>query len=371
MNKTEKKSKAVRIWNKRMGSNLIKKKGLVFVGMSGGVDSSVAAALLKKQGFEVVGVFLKVWDPSETDKNIKCTWREDRREAMRVAAFLDIPLVTWDLSKEYKAKIVDYMLNEYRAGRTPNPDIMCNKYVKFGAFYDKAISLGANYVATGHYAQIKNNTLLKAKDASKDQAYFLYQIKPEVLTKIIFPVGGLLKTEVRKLAQKFKLPNAERKDSQGLCFIGKFDFKEFLKSELKTKAGHVLNEEGEIIGAHEGAGLYTLGERHGFIITAKTPNDKPYYIVAKDIKANTLTVSQDPNRNKLAKQEFNLTETNWFSLPLDNKNYSAQIRYHGEFLDCKLEGDKIIFTKPLTDLAAGQSVVVYDGQVVVGGGIIC
>ncbi len=343
----------------------------VFVGMSGGVDSSVAAALLKKQGFEVVGVFLKVWDPSESDKDIKCTWREDRREAMRAAAHLGLPLVTWDLSKEYKEGIVDYMLAEYQAGRTPNPDVMCNKHIKFGAFYDRAIKLGADFVATGHYAQIKNGTLVKAKDVTKDQAYFLYQLKPAVLAQTIFPVGGLLKSEVRHLAQKFKLPNALRKDSQGLCFIGKFDFKQFLKSELKTKPGSVLNEAGEIIGTHEGAGLYTLGERHGFTITTKTPNDKPYYIVTKDIKANTLTVSQNPGGNKLAKQEFNLTETNWFNLPLDNKTYSAQIRYHGELLTCQIKGNKITFTKPLTDLAAGQSVVVYDGQTVVGGGIIC
>ena len=339
---------------------------LVFVGMSGGVDSSVTAALLKQQGYKVVGVFLKAWGP----EGIKCTWRDDRREAMRVAAHLDIPLVTWDLSEEYKNKIVDYMLGEYKAGRTPNPDVMCNKYIKFGAFYDKAVKLGADYVATGHYAQVKKGQLLQAKDQSKDQSYFLYQIKPEALNKTLFPVGGLLKTEVRKLAKKFKLPNAERKDSQGLCFIGKFDFKEFLQAELKPQKGKVVNEEGEVIGYHEGAILYTLGERHGFIITTKTPQDKPYYIVTKDIKANTLTVSQNPKNTKGKQKEFMLENTNWFTAPLANKKYLVQIRYHGAFLPCQIKDQKIIFTDNIQDLAAGQSVVVYDGKKVMGGGVV-
>ncbi|MBP9855917.1 MAG: tRNA 2-thiouridine(34) synthase MnmA [Candidatus Pacebacteria bacterium] len=338
----------------------------VFVGLSGGVDSSVSAALLKKQGYKVVGVFLKVWEP----EGVKCTWRDDRREAMRVAAHLDIPLVTWDLSKEYKNKIVDYMLGEYQAGRTPNPDVMCNKYIKFGAFYDQAMKLGADYVATGHYAQIKNNELHQAKDKSKDQSYFLYQIKSDALSKTLFPVGGLLKTEVRKLAKKFKLPNAERKDSQGLCFIGKFDFKEFLKSQLKTKVGKVLNEKGEVIGEHEGVILYTLGERHGFTITTKTPQDKPYYIVAKDIKTNTLTVSQEPKNTKGKQKEFILESTNWFTQPAESKNYLAQIRYHGAFLPCQIKDHKIIFTDNIQDLAAGQSVVIYEGKKVLGGGVV-
>lgn len=343
------------------------RKKLVFVGMSGGVDSSVSAALLKQQGFEVVGVFLKVWEPD----GVPCNWREDRREAMRVAAFLGIPLVTWDLSKEYKNKIVDYMLGEYKAGRTPNPDVMCNKYIKFGAFYDKAIKLGASYVATGHYAQVKNGELLQAKDKSKDQSYFLYQIKAEALTKTLFPVGGILKTEVRKVAAKFKLPNAERKDSQGLCFIGKFDFKEFLKEALKVKPGSILSETGEVIGRHEGAALYTLGERHGFLIDKKTPNDKPYYIVAKDVKNNTLTVSQKPKESKTKIKEVELENTNWFTKIKEDKKYNAQIRYHGDFLPIQIMDNKIIFEQFLADLAPGQSVVVYDKNKVVGGGVIC
>lgn len=344
---------------------------LVFVGLSGGVDSSVAAALLKKQGYKVVGVFLKVWDPSEDNQTIKCTWRDDRREAFAAAAHLKIPLVTWDLAEEYKKKIVDYMLGEYQAGRTPNPDVMCNKYIKFGAFYDKAMSLGAHYVATGHYAQVKNGTLHQAKDKAKDQSYFLYQVKAEVLNKTLLPIGGLLKTEVRKLAKKFKLPNAERKDSQGLCFIGKFDFKEFLRAAINPLPGRVLNEKGEVIGNHNGAVLYTLGERHGFTITRKTPYDKPYYIVAKDIKNNILTVSQEPKKIKGQQKEFILANPNWLMTPRDNKTYLAQIRYHGAFLPCQLSGSKVIFNTPLSDLAGGQSVVLYDKNLVVGGGIVC
>lgn len=347
-----------------------RRKKLVFIGLSGGVDSAVSAALLKKVGYEVAGVFLKVWDPSEDNKTIKCTWRDDRREAMRVAAQLNIPLVTWDLSKEYKQKIVDYMLAEYKAGHTPNPDVMCNKHIKFGAFYDRAMSLGADFVATGHYAQTKNSQLFKAKDKTKDQSYFLYQIKSEALSKVIFPVGGLLKTEVRKLAKKFGLPNAERKDSQGLCFIGKFDFKEFLKAELKPKGGKVINEREEVIGRHEGAVLYTLGERHGFIITAKTPHDKPYFIIKKNIKDNVLTVSDKPQETTGAKEELELGNANWFVKPKPNKNYTCQIRYHGALLPCKIKNGKAVLNKPVFDAAAGQSAVVYDGKLVAGGGVI-
>ncbi len=358
----------------------------VFIGMSGGVDSAVSAALLQQQGFTVVGVFLKVWPARTTDdvqsggepKGIPCTWREDRREAMRVAAHLGIPLVTWDLSAEYKGKIVDYMLGEYKAGRTPNPDVMCNKEIKFGVFYDRARRLGADYVATGHYAQIKNGELHTAKDTTKDQSYFLWTLKPEILAHTLFPVGGLLKTEVRKLAKKFKLPNAERKDSQGLCFIGKFDFKEFLQSQLKPKKGEVLNEQGQVIGEHNGAVLYTLGERHGFTITAKTPSDEPYYIVEKNIKDNTLTVSTKPKSSAKAKLEVELEKVNWLVEPQPNKTYLAQIRYHGQFLPCQLQLGhsvsklvKVKFKEAMTDLASGQSIVIYDKSLVVGGGVIC
>ena len=206
-----------------MKSQVMREK--TFVGLSGGVDSSVSAALLKKQSFEVVGVFIKTWHPDF----LECNEEEERRDAMRVAAHLDIPFLTFDFEKVYKKEVADYMIAEYRAGRTPNPDVMCNKEVKFGAFLKKALSIGAQYIATGHYAQNKNNKLMKANDPEKDQAYFLWTLNQKQLSKIIFPVGHLKKTEVRKLAKKFNLPVSEKKDSQGICFLGEVDLKKFLK----------------------------------------------------------------------------------------------------------------------------------------------
>ncbi|MBI3888790.1 tRNA 2-thiouridine(34) synthase MnmA [Candidatus Nomurabacteria bacterium] len=265
------------------------KKKTVFVGLSGGVDSAVSVALLKKSGYEVVGVFIKTWHPDF----LVCNEEEERLDAMRVAAFLDIPFFTFDLVDVYKKEVADYMIREYKAGRTPNPDVMCNKEVKFGAFLKKALAMGADYVATGHYAKAfstqnfeggrfrpkggvmpRNSApktlLVKGVDPSKDQAYFLWTLRQEQLKKIIFPVGNLEKTEVRKLAKKFNLPVAEKKDSQGICFLGAVDLKEFLKHYIKSKKGKVLNENGEEIGYHDGAVFYTLGERHGFTITKKS-----------------------------------------------------------------------------------------------------
>jgi len=392
-------------------------KKTVFVGMSGGVDSSVSAALLKKQGFDVVGVFIKTWHPGF----IKCNEEEERRDAMRVAAFLDIPFITFDLEEVYKKQVADYMISEYKAGRTPNPDVMCNKEVKFGAFYKKAVAMGADYVATGHYAQIfskgatlkmskatgKGRSLEKnlsqAKDPSKDQVYFLWTLKQKQLSKILFPIGHLNKTEVRKLAKKFKLPVAEKKDSQGICFLGAVDLKDFLKHyirEIKGKVilapqslGEVGNEKGEEIGFHNGAVFYTLGERHGFTITKKSHNDGAYYVVAKDIKKNILFVSQNKNFSSknfgnfafrvkrkgthVSQNSFqkNLRNINWINkIPKVNKKYTSQIRYHGEFLNCKIKKlnknkTEILFEK-LVLVASGQSCVIYDKNICLGGGII-
>ncbi len=348
------------------------KKKVAFIGLSGGVDSGVSAALLKQQGFEVVGVFIRTWHPDF----IECNEEEERRDAMRIAAHLDIPFLTFDLEKEYKEGVADYMISEYRAGRTPNPDVMCNKEVKFGAFLNKALKMGADYVATGHYSQNIKNKLVKAKDPSKDQAYFLWTLNQIQLSKILFPVGNLKKTEVRKLAKKFKLPVAEKKDSQGICFLGAVDLKDFLKHYIKEKKGTVRNERGETIGHHDGAVFHTLGERHGFTITQKTPNDTPYYIIAKDIKKNTLTVSQNKEiKHSTILTNYRIEKTNWISeIPEENKIYTAQMRYHGEFLPCtvkilKKNEAEIIFQKPVL-AAAGQSIVVYYGDVCLGGGIV-
>ena len=397
------------------------KKKVVFVGLSGGVDSAVSATILKKQGFEVVGVFIKTWHPDF----LECNEEEERRDAMRVAAYLDVPFLTFNLESVYKKEVADYMISEYKTGRTPNPDVMCNKKVKFGAFLKKAISMGADFVATGHYAQVgeagnyflsgpwipgslpqpdhakKYFQLRQGPDKSKDQSYFLWTLKQEQLSKIIFPVGDLKKTEVRKLAKKFRLPVAEKKDSQGICFLGAVDLKEFLKHYIKEKKGKVLNTEGEIIGWHNGAVFNTLGERHGFTITKKGPNDGRYYIVAKDVKKNILIVSQEKNyltkstdifllknssysrqsRSQVSLQDnffLSLENVNWISkVPDSNKNYTAQIRYHGKFLSCKVKvvdperkrRAEIIFRKPIM-VASGQSCVVYDKDVCLGGGVV-
>ncbi len=377
-----------------------KKKQTVFVGMSGGVDSAVSAALLQKAGFEVVGVFIKTWHPDF----IECNEEAERLDAMRVAAHLDIPFLTFDLEKEYKEGVADYMIAEYKAGRTPNPDVMCNKHVKFGAFLKKALSMGADFVATGHYAGRQNcsvffsgprvasmkserlnqtsskNTeqfcLMKGKDPSKDQSYFLWTLTQEQISKIMFPIGHLKKTEVRKLATKFKLPVADKHDSQGICFLGAIDLKEFLKHYIKEKKGQVLNTKGEVIGTHDGVVFHTLGERRGFTIHQKSPHDGAYYIVAKDLQKNTLIVSQDQKTlNANAQDSYTLDSINWVNKrPEDGKNYTAQIRYHGEFLPCTIKilnnrEAQVSFTKPVL-VAPGQSCVFYDKDICLGGGVV-
>ncbi|MBU0999067.1 tRNA 2-thiouridine(34) synthase MnmA [Patescibacteria group bacterium] len=374
----------------------------VFIGLSGGVDSAVSAALLKKQGYEVVGVFIKTWHPDF----LECNEEEEHLDAMRVAAHLDIPFLTFNFKDVYKKEVADYMIREYKMGRTPNPDVMCNKEVKFGAFLKKALLMGADFVATGHYARTSSEnafpqdfllcnvnrskkhfltSLLKGKDPSKDQSYFLWTLKQEQLKKILFPIGYLKKTEVRKLAKKFNLPVAEKKDSQGICFLGAVDLKEFLKHYIKEKKGEVVlvpseakKKKGEVIGYHEGVVFYTLGERHGFTITKKTSNDGAYYIVSKDIKKNILTVSQDKNiSHSNILTNYRIENVNWISqIPESNKTYTAQIRYHSEFLPCqiKIEGSlpvrvQVIFKKPIL-VASGQSCVVYDKDICIGGGVI-
>jgi len=388
-------------------------KKTVFVGLSGGVDSAVSAALLKKQGYEVVGIFIRTWHPPF----LVCNEEDERRDAMRVAAHLDIPFLTFDLQDVYKKEVADYMIREYKAGRTPNPDVMCNKEVKFGAFLKKAISMGADFVATGHYAIVGCPTpeiqvldtrqeLIKGVDPTKDQSYFLWTLKQEQLKKILFPIGHLKKTEVRKLAKKFKLPVAEKKDSQGICFLGAVDLKEFLKHYIKEKKGKVIlvpsvnegNKKDNIIGYHDGVVFHTLGERHGFVITKKKPTDGAYYVVGKDIKNNILYVSQkkfkkdslmffdglagvgdpgDRGPEKNIKEPFllNLKNTNWiFEIPKANKNYTTQIRYHGEFLSCKIKCAKSNFAQIIFDksvlVASGQSCVIYDKDVCLGGGVV-
>lgn len=344
--------------------------GKVYIGMSGGVDSSVSAALLKDAGYDVTGVFIKVWQPNW----INCTWKEDRIDAMRVAALLDIPFVTLDLEKEYKEGVVDYMIAEYRAGRTPNPDVMCNRYVKFGGFFNWAMKQGAAFVATGHYAQVIDGKLIAGNDKNKDQTYFLWTLTADQISKTLFPVGNIEKPSVRKLAKKFKLPNAEKKDSQGLCFIGKINIKEFLSHYIESKTGNVLNEKGEVIGRHDGALFFTIGERHGFTVTQKTPSDEPYYVIAKDVERNTLTVANKNVDGNLSNgiRKISLTDVNWNqgNIPV-GKKLMARARYRAPLEEVVVLNEKFVEFRNLQyTISPGQSLVVYDGEVCLGGGVI-
>jgi tRNA-specific 2-thiouridylase len=357
----------------------ISSKKTVYVGMSGGVDSSVTAALLKEAGYDVTGVFIKVWQPDSTD----CGWKDERRDAMRVAAVLDIPFLTFDFSEQYKKEVVDYMISEYKAGRTPNPDIMCNRYVKFGSFLDEAKRRGVDFVATGHYAQnvLENGiySLKEGVDSGKDQSYFLWTLNQNDLKHILFPVGNLQKSEVRKLAEKFKLPVFDKKDSQGVCFIGHLDMKEFLKEYVQVEKGNVLNMKGEVVGEHEGSILFTIGERHGFTIFNKTTVSEPHFVVSKDIKKNTITVAplsvMIEKIDELAPNVVFLEKVSWVGeKPRDGFVCSARVRYRQEKQDCVIgfEGEKIkvVFDKHQKGVAEGQSVVLMDGNRCIGGGII-
>lgn len=343
----------------------------VFVGVSGGVDSSVSAYLLKQAGYNVVGVFIKTWQP----EFVECTWRQERRDAIRVCAHLDIPFLFFDFEDEYKKGVGDYMIAEYRAGRTPNPDVMCNKEIKFGAFYTKARAMGADYIATGHYALHTDDNLHKSKDSAKDQTYFLWTMRPDILEHVLFPVGHLEKSEVRAIAEKVGLPTATKKDSQGICFIGPLNMKEFLREYIPLQVGTVVNEEGSVIGTHDGVLFYTLGERHGFTITKKTPHDGPWYVVGKDVEKNILTVSQHPKTSELIKKEIMLHSVNWISNPPTvGKSYTALVRYGGVSKECVLktcEGNEALLSFSDPELvSAGQSVVIYDEDSCLGGGIV-
>jgi tRNA-specific 2-thiouridylase len=348
------------------------KKLKVFVGMSGGVDSSVAALLLQKQNYDLVGCFIKGWYP----KGFYCSWKEDRRDAMRVCAKLGIPFITIDAEKEYKRDVVDYMLREYKAGRTPNPDIMCNKNIKFGVFLKKALAMGADYIATGHYVKIENCKLKIARDLNKDQSYFLWTLTQEQLKYCMFPIGNLTKPQVRELARKNNLPTAEKDESMGVCFIGEFPMADFLKKYIKIKKGKVMTTDGKIIGEHEGVMFYTIGQRHGGFSAG---GGVPYYIVAKDIKKNLITVADKANEENFYKKEVEIGQVNWISgnPPTGgaNKTYKARIRYRQPLQNCKLKINnlknyKVIFTKPQRAITPGQSLVIYDGQKMLGGGII-
>lgn len=347
--------------------NLPPKGSRIFVGLSGGVDSAVTAALLVEAGMRVTGVFIKGWYPP----GMPCTWREDRRDAMRVAAHLRIPFLTLDAGAEYKSGVIDYLLREYKVGRTPNPDIMCNREVKFGAFHAFAKEQGAAAIATGHYARASRARaavqLLRGVDDRKDQSYFLWAVPSAALQDSYFPLGSMHKDDVRKLALTFGLPNARKRDSQGICFLGNVSIEDFLAHEFNTESGGARDTEGRYIGTHAGALLYTLGQR----VHLEDAPPGPWYVVAKDIARNTLIVSKEKRAD--SRTSFALTSANWLIEPSEDAHYTAQYRYHGPRIVGAFVSERATFmpNEPITEpIAAGQSLVIYDGDACVGGGII-
>jgi len=407
----------------------------VFVGMSGGVDSSLSAALLVEQGYDVTGVYMKNWTADLP--GMKCPWAEDLADAKRVAVQLGIPFKVFDFQKEYKSLVVDYMIREYQAGRTPNPDIMCNQEVKFGLFLQAALNDGADMIATGHYAKVLRKTdlssecvlsrgneflqgpglspvtrsapknfrpadetflgaappratqtsssgpsvfLARAKDTNKDQTYFLYRITSEALQKTLFPIGDLTKTEVRKEATKRGLVTARKKDSQGICFVGSVGIRDFLSQFIESKPGNIIDEKtGKTIGQHDGAIFYTFGQRHGMGLGGGLP----YYVVGKNMTKNEVYVSSDLNTHEFWRHEIELVDVHWINpstarTELIGKKYQIRVRHQAPLVDATLartelmkkSGLVIKLVEPERAIAPGQSIVIYDGDVVLGGGIV-
>lgn len=334
----------------------------IFVGLSGGVDSSVTAALLQKAGADVYGVFIQGWYPP----TLACTWKQDRRDAMRVAAHLNIPFHTLNASKEYKESVLDYLVREYSAGRTPNPDIMCNKDVKFGIFYNFAMKNNADFIATGHYAQVTSGVLSRGVDPEKDQSYFLWALSPFALEKTVFPLGGMNKDSVRKRAKHFNLPTALKRDSQGICFLGDISLREYLKTQCAVSVGQAYNENGLSIGTHEGALLYTVGER----VALAGVSNGPWYVVSKDMSRNSLVVSHEKN-TVIPCKKIHLSNTNFFRKPHQSEVITAQFRYHGPLVKGVFKDAAFTPDAQLPEiLAPGQSLVLYKDEEVLGGGSI-
>ncbi len=343
-----------------------KKSKNVFVGMSGGVDSSVTAALLKEQGYSVTGIYMKNW--TQNIGGFECPWREDFEDAKRTATKLKIGFEVFDFQKQYKQKVVDYMIDEYKAGRTPNPDIMCNQEVKFKLFLDTALEKGADLIATGHYAKTKNGKLYMAENKSKDQTYFLYRVNSKALEKTLFPIGEFkTKEEVRKLAKKYALPTADKKDSQGICFVGEVGIKDFLSEYVRTKQGSIIDQKGQEIGESDGAIFYTLGQRHGLNVGGGLP----YYVTKKDMKKNIVYVTTDLSDENLWSREFTLENLHWIDeKPSPDKKYKARLRHRGPLVECTINKNKLILAEEKRAISPGQSAVVYDGENCLGGGII-
>ena len=391
----------------------IDKKIKVYVGMSGGVDSSLSAALLKQEGYDVVGVYMKNW--TQDMPGAKCPWAYDLADAKRVAVKLGIDFKVFDFENEYKSRVVDYMVNEYKAGRTPNPDIMCNQEVKFKLFLETALEDGADMIATGHYARvlhfsgdssIKSPSLLhatsdkgtsalldsdsrvsvdvtdeshfkisgylkQAVDEVKDQTYFLYRVTGEALGKTLFPIGEYTKKQVRKMATELDLITANKKDSQGICFVGQVGIQEFLGQYVKPKPGNIVNKQtGKILGVHNGAIFYTIGQRHGLDVGGGLP----YYVVGKDMTKNEVYVTTDLNDDNLWKKDIELTDTHWINQKPKEGECQIRVRHRSPLINAKLsiKGDKaqLRLEHPQRAIASGQSVVIYNNDICLGGGIV-
>ncbi|MCB9802653.1 tRNA 2-thiouridine(34) synthase MnmA [Candidatus Nomurabacteria bacterium] len=350
------------------------KKLKVLVGLSGGVDSAVAALLLKKQGHDVSAVFMKNFS-SRDNVDRECPWRQDQKEAQKVADFLGIKLETWDFEDQYREKVVNYLFDTYQAGLTPNPDILCNSEIKFKLFLAKAILAGYDKIATGHYAQIKEDKngfhLLKGVDPNKDQSYFLAGLNQEQLSRSLFPIGHLKKPKVRQIATAAGLPNADRKDSQGICFVGKVNLKDFLSQKITPQKGDILNAEGEKIGEHDGVFYYTIGQRKGIDIGG----GPALYVIKKDLKTNTLTVGPKESL-ELYTKKIKVSNLHWlgekYKLPLKAR---AKIRYRQEdqkliFKQTEQNTWEADFKQAQFAVAAGQTLAIYQKKELIASGII-
>ena len=400
----------------------------VFLGMSGGVDSSVSAILLKEQGYDVTGIYIKNW--SKDLPGMKCPWAEDLADAKRVAVQLDLDFEVWDFEEDYKQRVVDYMLAEFQKGRTPNPDVMCNEQIKFKLFYERAMTAGADYIATGHYARtdtarlaevgvgatllfdghpqavdkssisstraevkrldpttdgVENavqekivpcpstaSRLCRARDENKDQTYFLYRMSDEATAHTLFPVGNMLKPEVKALAEKHGLDVATKKESMGVCFVGEVGMKDFLREYLDAQPGEIREiETDKVLGFHDGAIFYTIGQRHGLYLGGGLP----YYVVKKDLDTNIVYVSRNLNHESLWTDRLELEDLHLRNgLTVDDltkiSDLKVRLRHRAPLISAKYEGGKVIFSQEIKRPAAGQSLVFYDGEVCLGGGII-
>lgn len=374
----------------------------ILVAMSGGVDSSATAALLVQQGYDVTGAYMKQWSDTK-DVSGLCKWKQDRRDAMRVAAHLDIPLITLDFEKEYKEWVMGYMFAEYEAGRTPNPDVMCNRFIKFGAWLDKARELGFDTMATGHYAflscnpkpvtcnnsttglQVTGYRLQVPKDKEKDQTYFLHQLSQEQLQHTMFPLGEYTKHEVREMAKKFKLPTADRAESMGICFVGEVPMKDFLQQKISKTPGNIVTESGEVIGEHEGLAFYTIGQRHIgqlAISNKQLANQQVLFVVEKKFDANELVVGTEDSA-LLYQKEIDVKDMHWVSghAPAFPLQCEVRLRHRQPLQNAELQSQPagrqvqngelcITFEEPQRAVTPGQFAVLYTDGVCLGGGVI-